>query len=117
MFKYFRTLFFLILFFFEDSYIIYVGRVKDNYYYPIALVYRQILKNHFCEPFKSTHTIEIPSKHAESFQDIVLNQKLPRIPKEIMHEELDKWLWQHYRLSLKHIRFNNNVIVSFTYTY
>lgn len=117
MFKYFRTLFFLILFFFEDSYLIYVGRVKDNYYYPIALVYRQILKNHFCEPFKSTHTIELPSEHAESFQDIVLNQKLPRIPNEIMHEELDKWLWQHYRLSLKHIRFNNNVIVSFTYSY
>lgn len=117
MFKYFRTLYFLILFFFEDSYLIYLGRAKDNYYYPIAMVYRTILKNHLCRPFKNSHTITIPSKHAESFQDIILNQRLPRIPNEIVHEELDNWLWQRYRLDLKHIRFKGNVIVSFTYTY
>ena len=117
MLRYFRTSLFLIFFFLEDSFFIYVGKAKHNYYYPIATVYRQILKNHFCEPFKSTHIVEIPSGYADSFQDIILNQRLPRIPKDILYKELDQWLWQHYRLTLKHIRYNDNVIVSFTYTY
>lgn len=113
--KYFRTLFYLILFFLEDD-LIFIGHPKSDEYYPIVRVARQMLRKHLFEPFKSTHTIQIDSAYASAFQERMLIRFNNSIPEKVMPKALNEWLWNYF-LTLKGISYDNGVISSFSYSY
>lgn len=114
--KYFRTLYYLILFFLEDDFA-FASYPKDDVYYVIIHVARQILKKHICEPFKQIHTISIYPSYASTFQErILMRYNKDRIPEEVMPKALNDWLWNFF-LAVKEIDFNNGVISSFSYSY
>ena len=114
--KYFRTLFYLICFFLEDDFA-FVDYPKDDAYYAIIHVARQILKKHFREPFKSVRTIYIDSAYASAFQDrILIRYNKNCILEEVMPKALNDWLWKFF-LVVKGIDYNDSVISSFSYSY
>lgn len=114
--KYFRTLYYLILLFLEDDFA-FTAYQKDDEYYALIHVARQILKKHICEPFKLIHSITINSAYALTFQNrILIRYNKNRIPEEVMPKALNDWLWNFF-LAVKEIDFNNGVISSFSYSY
>ena len=114
--KYFRTLYYLILLFLEDDFA-FVDYPKDNWYYPLIHVARQLLKKQICEPFKRVHTISIDSAYAVAFQErILIRYNKDCVPEEVMPKALNDWLW-NFLLAVKEITFDNGVISSFTYSY
>ena len=114
--KYFRTLYYLILFFLEDDFA-FADYPKDDVYYSVIHVARQILKKHICEPFKLIHSISIDSAYALTFQDrILIRYNKNCIPEEVMPKALNDWLWNFF-LTVKEIDFDDGVISSFSYSY
>ena len=114
--KYFRTLYYLILFFLEDDFA-FVDYPKDDVYYAVIHVARKILKSQLCKPFKLVHTISIDLAYASTFQKrILIRYNKNCNPKEVMPKALNDWLWNFF-LAVKEIDFDNGVISSFSYSY